>query len=68
MIEPDMKSYIFAKMKKNPKEFMYKNDMQILDVPVEEPQIASPDDIIFVTYETLKQLMDRSSEEYFELV
>ena len=47
---------------------MYKNDMQILDVPVEEPQIASPDDIIFVPYETLKQLIDRSSEEYFELV
>ena len=63
-----MKSYVFAKMNKNSKEFMYKNDMQILDVPVEEPQIASPDDILFVPYEVFKQLVDRSSEEEFELV
>ena len=63
-----MKSYVFAKMNKNSKEFMYKNDMQILDVPVEEPQIASPDDILFVPYGIFKQLVDRSSEEEFELV
>lgn len=56
-----MKSYVFAKMKKNPKEFMYKNDMQIHDVPAEEPPIASQNDILFVPYEILKQLMDRSS-------
>ena len=33
VLEPDMKSYVFVKMNRNPNEFRYKTDMPILDVP-----------------------------------
>ena len=45
-----MKSYVFAKMNRNPNEFRYKIDMPIYDVPAEESQIASSNDILFIPY------------------
>ena len=63
-----MKSYVFAKMNRNPNEFRYKIDMPIYDVPAEESQIASSNDILFIPYEMARQLMDRSEEDDLVLV
>jgi hypothetical protein len=56
-----MKSYVFVKLNRNPQEFRYKIDMPIYDVPSEESQIASSNDILFIPYGVAKSLMDRSN-------
>lgn len=60
IIEPDIKSYVFMKMIRNRNEFRYQTDIPVNDVPREESQIASSNDILFIPYETAMKLMERS--------
>lgn len=48
------------KMIRNRNEFRYQTDIPVNDVPREESQIASSNDILFIPYETAMKLMERS--------
>ena len=62
IIEPDTKSYVFMKMIRNRNQFRYQTDIPINDVPREESQIASSNDILFIPYQAAMSLMERSED------